>query len=80
MGSSSHVPHISIVASPLGIPAQSAHEELSPPHTPHSSVSLLPQFGSKSLLFRTNPGGTEALQNENSKLSLVPRPSPSESM
>ena len=50
---SSHTPHSSVVALPFGAPEQSVHVELSPAHIPHSSVLLVEQSGSSSLLFAT---------------------------
>ena len=38
----SHTLQLSKTASPFGVPAQSAHELLSPSHTLHSSIIALP--------------------------------------
>ena len=78
MLSESHVPHSSSTLLPLGTPAQSAHEELSPAHIPHSSVSFVAQSGSASSPFETHPEG--AYTSQKSVLSPYPRPSPSLSL
>ena len=38
-GLESHTPQLSNSASPFGTPSQSAHDVLSPPHTPHASFT-----------------------------------------
>ena len=58
----SHIPQLSDNAFPLGTPKQSEHDELSPPHIAQSSVLLVAQSGSRSLLFNTQPLGTFASQ------------------
>ena len=44
---SSHLPHLSLYAPPLGVPAQSAHDVPSPLHLPHASLmhTALPSEG-----------------------------------
>ena len=71
-----HIPKISSTKLPLGVPAQSAQELLSPLQTLHSSVSLVTQSGSKSLQFETYPLGWS---HDKTDSLASPRPSPSPS-